>query len=120
MIGKFFSGKSLLVRFTLVSLFVTVLIATGLAWRLESALARDAFSGVAANTADQATNVLNKHLTVADLKAALQGERYKEIDTLIHNTLLSSYIVRIKISNLQGFLIHSADHRTMDHTVPGA
>ncbi len=118
MIGKFFSGKSLLVRFTLVSLFVTVLIATGLAWRLESALARDAFSGVAANTADQATNVLNKHLTVADLKAALQGERYKEIDTLIHNTLLSANIVRIKIWNRQGLLIYSDDKGIMGKTFP--
>ncbi len=123
MIGKFFSGKSLLVRFTLVSLFVTVLIATGLAWRLESALERDAFSGVAANTADQATNVLNKHLTVADLKAALQGERYKEIDTLIHNTLihntlLSANIVRIKIWNRQGLLIYSDDKGIMGKTFP--
>src|SRR6266540_4621945 len=102
MIGKFFSGKSLLVRFTLISLFVTVLIATGLAWRLESALARDAFSEVAANTADQATHVLKKHLTVADLKTALQRERYEEIDTLIHDTLLSANIVRIKIWNRDG------------------
>jgi putative nucleotidyltransferase with HDIG domain len=118
MIGKFFSGKSLLVRFTLISLFVTVLIATGLAWRLESVLERDALSAVAENTADQATNVLSKNLTVSDLKTALHGERYDEIDALIHDTLLSADIVRIKIWNRDGLLVYSDDKNIIGKTFP--
>src|SRR5215207_7963945 len=109
MIHTYLSRLSLLARFTLVSFFITLLIAMGLAWRLELALERDALSAVAENTADQAANILSRNLTVADLETALHGERYEEIDTLIHNTLLSADIVRIKIWNREGLLVYSDD-----------
>ncbi len=109
MIHTYFSRLSLLARFTLVSFFITLLIAMGLAWRLELALERDSLSAVAENTAQQAMNILNKNLTVADLQTALHGKRYEEIDTLIHNTLLSADIVRIKIWNRDGLLVYSDD-----------
>jgi HD-GYP domain-containing protein (c-di-GMP phosphodiesterase class II) len=118
MIRKFFSGMSLLARFTLVSFFITLLIATGLAWRLELTLERDALSAVAQNTADQATHILNKNLTAADLETALRGKRYEEIDTLIHNTLLSADIVRIKIWNRDGLLVYSDDKDIMGKAFP--
>jgi putative nucleotidyltransferase with HDIG domain len=116
MIRKFFSGMSLLARFTLVSLLVTLLIASGLAWRLEFVLERDALSAVAQSTADQATNILNKSLRAADLKTVFHGQRYEEIDALIHNTLLSPNIVRIKIWNLDGVLVYSDDKNIMGQT----
>ena len=115
---NFFSGMNLLARFTLVSLLLTLLIAAGLAWRLESTLERDALSAVAENTADQATKILNKNLTSTDLSAALHGERYEEIDTLIHNTLLSANIVRIKIWNRDGLLVYSDDKNILGKTFP--
>src|SRR6266511_754322 len=118
MVHKFFSGMSLLARFTLISFLVTLLIAAGLAWRLEFVLERDALSAVAQNTADQATNILNKSLTVADLTTAFKGERYEEIDALIHNTLLSANVVRIKIWNLDGLLVYSDDKNIMGKTFP--
>jgi HD-GYP domain-containing protein (c-di-GMP phosphodiesterase class II) len=118
MIRNFLLGKSLLVRFTLVSLLVTALIAAGLAWRLELALEQDALSAVAENTAEQANNILNANLTASDLRASLQGKRYDEIDALIHNTLLSTNIVRIKIWNPNGLLIYSDDSRLMGKTFP--
>jgi HD-GYP domain-containing protein (c-di-GMP phosphodiesterase class II) len=118
MIHKFFSGMSLLARFTLISLLVTLLIASGLAWRLESVLKRDALSAVAQNTADQATDILNKNLTAADLKTAFQGERYDEIDALLHNTLLNANVVRIKIWNLDGVLVYSDDKNIIGKTFP--
>ena len=118
MIRNFFSGRSLLARFTLVSFLVTALIATVLTWRLESSLEQDALSAVAENTAEQAKNILNDNLTVTDLKVSLQGERYDEIDALIHNTLLSSNIVRIKIWNRNGLLIYSDDSSIMGKTFP--
>ena len=118
MIRNFFSGRSLLARFTLVSFLVTALIATVLTWRLESSLEQDALSAVAENTAEQAKNILNDNLTATDLKASLQGERYDEIDALIHNTLLSSNIVRIKIWNRNGLLIYSDDSSIMGKTFP--
>ncbi len=109
MIRSYLSRISLLARFTLVSFSITLLIAMGLAWRLELALERDALSAVAENTAHQATNILSRNLTVADLETALHGDRYEEIDTLIHNTLLSADIVRIKIWNRDGLLVYSDD-----------
>jgi putative nucleotidyltransferase with HDIG domain len=115
---QFFSGMNLLTRFTLISFLVTLLIASGLAWRLELAMERDALSGVAQNTADQATNILNENLRAADLKTAFTGERYEEINALIHNTLLSANIVRIKIWNLDGLLVYSDDKNIMGKTFP--
>src|SRR5689334_13608458 len=115
---KFFSGMSLLARFTLISFLVTLLIAAGLAWRLGLALERDTLSGVAQNTADQATNILNKNLTAADLKTAFPRERYDEIDALIHSTLLSADIVRVKIWNRDGLLVYSDDKTIMGKTFP--
>ena len=109
---------TLLFRFSLVSLLVILLIAVGLAWRLESTLENDALKGVAENTAEQATNILDKNLTTADLKDALQGKRYDEIDALIHNTLLSANIVRIKIWNQGGLLVYSDDQSIIGKTFP--
>ena len=109
---------SLLARFTLISFLVTLLIAAGLAWRLESTLERDALSAVAQNTADQATHILNENLTTTDLETALQGKRYDEIDALLHNTLLSANIVRIKIWNRDGVLVYSDDKNIVGKAFP--
>ncbi len=118
MIHKSLSRLSLLARFTLISFLVTFLIALGLGWQLELVLERDALSGVAQNTADQATNILNKNLTAADLKTAFQGGRYDEIDALIHNTLINADIVRIKIWNRDGLLVYSDDKAITGKTFP--
>jgi HD-GYP domain-containing protein (c-di-GMP phosphodiesterase class II) len=118
MIHKFFSGRSLLARFTLISLFATLLIAGGLAWRLELVLERDALKAVAQNTADQATNILSENLTAADLVTALPEGRYQEVDALIHKTLLSANVVRIKIWNRGGLLVYSDDRDIMGRTFP--
>src|SRR5215217_3966085 len=118
MMRTYFSGMSLLARFTLVSFFITLLIATGLAWQLEVALERDALSAVADNTASQAMNILNKNLTTADLVGSLRGKRYEEIDTLIHNTIINVDIVRVKIWNQDGLLVYSDDQNIMGETFP--
>jgi putative nucleotidyltransferase with HDIG domain len=115
---KSFSGMSLLTRFTLISFLVILLIALGLAWRLESVLERDALRAVAQNAADQATNILGKNLTAADLQTPLLEERYQEVDALIHNTLLTANIVRIKIWNLDGLLVYSDDRTIMGKFFP--
>jgi len=47
MIRTYFSRMSLLARFTLVSFFITLLIATGLAWQLEVVLERDGWNEAA-------------------------------------------------------------------------
>ena len=115
---KFFSGMSLLARFTLISFLVILLIALGLAWRLESVLERDALTAVAQAAADQATGILDKNLTAADLQARLPEERYQEVDALIRNTLLTANIVRIKIWNLDGLLVYSDDRTIMGKFFP--
>jgi HD-GYP domain-containing protein (c-di-GMP phosphodiesterase class II) len=118
MIRRYFAGMSLLTRFTLVSLFITLLIAGGLAWRLEVALERDTLSAVAEDTAHQAANTLNRNLTAADLETALSGERYEQVDTLVHSTLLSADIVRIKIWNRDGLLVYSDDRNIVGEVFP--
>ena len=115
---RFYSEMSLLTRFTLISLLVILLTASGLAWRLELALERDALLAAAQNTADQAANILNRNLTAKDLETAFPEERYHEIDALIHNTLLSANIVRIKIWNRDGLLVYSDDKNIRGQTFP--
>ena len=118
MIRNYVSRLSLLARFTLVSLFLTLLIAVGLAWRLEVILEQDALSAVAENTVSQTANILDKNLTTADLESALGGQRYDEIDALIHNTLLSADIVRVKIWNRDGLLVYSDDKSILGKVFP--
>jgi len=117
-IRNFPSRLSLLARFSLISFFVTLVIATGLAWRLESTLENDALSAIAQNTADQAANILDKSLTISDLGGPIQGQRYTELDTLIHGTLLSSNIVRIKIWNRDGLIVYSDEKSIVGRTFP--
>jgi len=118
MIHNLLGRTSLLFRFSLISLLLTLLIAAGLAWRLESTLENDALQDVAENTARQATNILNKNLVSSDLMDSMQGQRYAEIDALIHNTLLNANIVRIKIWNPAGLLIYSDDQSIVGKTFP--
>ena len=118
MIRPYFAGLSLLARFTLVSFFITLLVAAGLARRLEVTLKNDALSAVAENTAHQAASILNRNLTAADLETALEGERYEQVDTLIHNTLLSADIVRIKIWNRDGLMVYADDRDLVGKVFP--
>lgn len=118
MIRNFITRLSLLARFTLVSFVVTIVIASVLAWRLEVILENDALSAVAQNTADQAANILDKSLSSTDFNGAMQGERYDEIDALIHSTLLNANIVRIKIWNRAGLIVYSDDREIMGKTFP--
>jgi len=118
MIYHSFSKLSLLLRFTLISLALTGLIAAGLAAHLQYNLQADALSAVAENTAHQAINILDKQITANDLRNPLPGERYDEIDSLIHNTLLSTNIVRIKIWNSEGLLVYTDEKMILGKTFP--
>ena len=118
MLQNLISRTSLLFRFSLVSFLIIVLIAAGLAWRLESTLENDALREVAENTARQATNILNKNLTSADLQDPMRGQRYAEVDALIHDTLLNANIVRIKIWDPAGLLVYSDDESIVGEKFP--
>jgi HD-GYP domain-containing protein (c-di-GMP phosphodiesterase class II) len=118
MIREFFARMSLLTRFTVVSFCVTFLIVAVLAWGLEYNLESDLLREVAENTAGQASNILDKNLTVADLRDSLTGDRYQQVDELIHSTLLSSNIVRIKIWNRNGLLVYADEPSIVGKTFP--
>jgi response regulator RpfG family c-di-GMP phosphodiesterase len=118
MLRNFLAQLSLFSRFTLISFCVTFAVAASLAWLLESALEDDILKEVAENTAGQASTVLDQTLTRADFRDALQGERYGQIDALIHNSLLNSNIVRIKLWNRAGLLIYADDQSLVGKTYP--
>src|SRR5688500_6542177 len=116
MLRNFFERWSLLSRFTLVSFCVASLIVAALAWGLERNLKAEILQEVAEDTAEQASNILDKNLTAADLNDSLPPERYDEVDALLQHTLLSSNIVRIKIWNRNGLLIYSDDQSLAGQT----
>src|SRR6185503_2247413 len=97
---------------------VTFLIVAVLAWGLEYNLESDLLREVAENTAGQASNILDKNLTVADLRDSLTGDRYQQVDELIHSTLLSSNIVRIKIWNRNGLLVYADEPTIVGKSFP--
>ena len=109
---------SLLAKFSIVSLLVTLLIAIGLAAWLEDRLQRDALWAVAENAEQQVTGVLNPMMLVSDFQSPLFSSRYSAIDELIHETLLISDIVRIKIWNREGVQIYSDDPGLVGQTFP--
>ena len=118
MIRNFLAKLNLFSRFTFISFCVTFLVAAGLAWGLESSLESDMLKEVAENTAAQASNILDQNLTATDFENSLQGERYKQVDALIHSSLLSANIVRIKIWNPSGLLIYADDESLVGRIFP--
>jgi putative nucleotidyltransferase with HDIG domain len=109
MLRNLFSRLSLLTRFSIVAFLVMLVVAIGLAAWLEDKLQSDALWAVAENTATQVNNSLNPSIDLTDLEGPISGQRYESINELIHKTLLSSDIVRIKIWNPEGMLIYSDD-----------
>jgi HD-GYP domain-containing protein (c-di-GMP phosphodiesterase class II) len=102
-----FSHLSLLTRFSLVSLVVTIMIAIGLGLGLQSLLEEDALWSQAESTADQVMTVLNHNLTAADLTSPMGSPRFDELDAMIGNMLPSEHVVRIKIWDTEGRVVYS-------------
>lgn len=120
MIRKSLQSLSLLTRFNVVSLILTLFVAAGLGWQLETALKHDILWEVAENSARQAGASLNPNLTAADLRGAMPVERLQELDALIQATLLNAGIVRIKIWNRDGLLVYSDDRGNIGNIFPVA
>ncbi|OGO21319.1 MAG: hypothetical protein A2Y54_04540 [Chloroflexi bacterium RBG_16_51_16] len=116
MLRNLFPRLSLITQFSIVAFLVLLLVAIGLAAGLEDQLRRDALWAIAENAANQVNNSLNPSIHLSDLAVPLSGKRYDSINELIHKTLLSSNIVRIKVWNQEGLIIYSDDPTVMGQT----
>lgn len=98
---------NLLTSFSLLGIFITVVLAVVFAWSLEYQLEQTALRQEANSAADQVALILSPSLGVADLSAPLKPARYAQIDALVRRDLLHEHIVRIKIWNKDGLLLYS-------------
>lgn len=100
---------SLLVRFTLTGLALTVVIGLVLGVTLGRQIERSALEQEADNAADSVPLLLDPFLRREDFDVPLTAERYAAIHRLIRDRVLQSHIVRIKIWNAAGTVIYCDD-----------
>ncbi|MBU4226374.1 MAG: hypothetical protein KKC71_11225, partial [Chloroflexi bacterium] len=98
---------SLLARFTLLSVFITLAIAVGLAWGLQQQLEHNLLLQEAESAAEQVDKIITPNLTLSDLSGPLDPLRYAQIDALIRQNVLGGHIVRVKIWSRDGTLLYS-------------
>jgi putative nucleotidyltransferase with HDIG domain len=94
--------------FSVVSLFLMVLIGFVLTWVIQQHLEQAALLQEAESAADQVSAILQPNLRLADFSGPLDVTRYAEVDALIRQNLLrSQHIVRVKIWTQDGLLLYS-------------
>jgi signal transduction histidine kinase len=109
---------SLLTRFTLVALSLTILIGLALGSALASQLERSALQQEAASAADEVTFVLGPVLQAADFEGPPSAERYATIDRLVRERILDTQIVRVKIWNRSGLEAYSNNPSAVGQSFP--
>jgi len=110
---------SLLISFSVLGAFITIVIAIVFAWSLEHRLEQNALRQEANSAADQLALILGPNLSLADLSAPLDSTRYTQIDALIHKLIIHQHIVRIKIWNRDGLLLYSDEKSLVGQYFPG-
>jgi len=98
---------SLLMSFSLLGAFITIITGVAFAWYLQYQLEQNALRQEAENTARQVILILSHNLSPADLSVPLDSIRYAQIDELIHKNVLYEHIVRVKIWNTNGLVVYS-------------
>jgi signal transduction histidine kinase len=109
---------SLLARFTLIGLSLTVLIGVTLGWLLANQMERSALQQEAVSAADVVSIHLGPFLRAEDFAGAPAFERYALIDQLVRERILSQHIVRVKLWNSGGLLVYSNDPSAIGQYFP--
>ncbi len=96
-----------LTKFSLVTLFLAVIIGVSLSWVIERNLLNIALQSEAEATAKQFANYFRALLSNIDLDVPFNPELYSQIDDLTHEFVLNERIVRVKIWNRNGIILYS-------------
>ena len=109
---------SLLARFTLIGLSLTVVIGLTLGWLVANQMERSALQQEAISAADVVSIRLGPFLRAEDFTAAPSFERYSLIDQLVRERILSEHIVRVKLWNPRGLVVYSNDPSAIGQAFP--
>jgi nitrate/nitrite-specific signal transduction histidine kinase len=109
---------SLLARFTLTGLTLTIAIGLALGWAVGRELERSALDQEAASAADTVTLVLDPFLRPDDFDGAPSPERRAAIERFIRERILHRHIVRVKIWNASGVVVYSDDPAAVGQRQP--
>jgi PAS domain S-box-containing protein len=111
-------GLSLLSRFTLTGLSLTVAIGVVLGFALGRQLEASALHQEAENAADQVATVLGPLLQPDDFAAPLSPERYTALDEVIRERILRQHIVQIKLWDRARTIVYSEDAASVGEQHP--
>lgn len=101
--------RTLLLRFSLTGLAVTVAIASVLGYFLQRQLVESALLGAAEVAVTQVTAAVRPDITMADVAQPFSAPLRAELDQVAKRNLESGGIVRIKIWNRAGMVVYSND-----------
>ncbi len=109
---------SLLTSFSLLGAFITAVIAIVFAWSLEYQLEQITLQQEAHSAADQVDLIVSPNLSLADLSAPLDSDRYAQIDALFRKDILHAHIVRVIILNKGGLVVYSDEKSLVGQYFP--
>ncbi len=102
--------RRLIIRFSVIGLGVTLVVATLLSYILERVLVEDALDVTTAIAGDHVGTAFRHVLTPGDLSGPLSPAIYRRVDDIVRKDLLERDIVRVKIWSLDKKLLYSDDH----------
>src|SRR5262245_46840679 len=100
---------TLLARFTVTGLSVTLVIGVVLAWTLARGQESAALAREAEAAAESARVVLDPAIGSSSLDAPLPPERYAALDRIVRERLVGQHTVRVKVWGLDGTVRYSTD-----------
>lgn len=108
---------TLLTRFTLVSLSVTVLIAVGFSWMLSREMTRDAINHAAQDAAQMVETSVTPGVAPEDFATPTRS-RVAAWERRIGHVVGSAGIVRVKVWNTRGQIVYSDDRGLIGRVYP--
>ncbi len=118
--GKdFMARSSLLLRFSVLTLVLLLIIGAGLGWVLQRQMERTALEQQAAEIAVVVDGVLSRQLAVTDLQPATRPAARTRWAALAHRLLAAdTHLVRIKVWDPAGRVIYSNNPREVGQRFP--
>lgn len=115
--GKRFRAyeRTLLLRFSLIGLAVTIGAAAILGYVMQRQLVSDALHSATEVAEAQVTSMVRPSITMADVASPLSASLHARIDAIALRSFQDGGIVRIKIWNRDGVIVYSDDDAAIGH-----
>ena len=106
-------------RYSVISFVLLVILCIALSFILGSQVAKEIQNIFVEETASQAKSILEPNLLSTDFTQPLTSTRFEQIDTLLHQTILThEHNLRVNIWNLDGLIIYSNESELVNQSFP--